>query len=47
VAERDVVDVDEHFVLALLAPDLVGADKGESGQFLLVPPHNDGPPLPG
>lgn len=25
---------------------LVGADKGEGGQFLLVLPHNDGPPLP-
>jgi hypothetical protein len=34
VAERDVVDVDEHFVLALLAPDLVGADKGEGGPVL-------------
>jgi hypothetical protein len=26
---------------------LVGPDKGEGGQFLLVPPHYDGPPLPG
>jgi len=26
---------------------LVGRDKGEVGHFLLVPPHYDGPPLPG
>jgi hypothetical protein len=26
---------------------LVGPDKGEGGQYLLVPPHYDGPPLPG
>jgi hypothetical protein len=26
---------------------LVGPDKGGGGQFLLVPPHYDGPPLPG
>ena len=25
---------------------LVGPDEGEGGQFLLVPPHYDGPPLP-
>jgi hypothetical protein len=26
---------------------LAGPDKGEGGQYLLVPPHYDGPPLPG
>ena len=26
---------------------LVGPDKGEDGQFLLVQPHYDGPALPG
>jgi hypothetical protein len=29
------------------APWSIAAYKGEGGQFLLVPPHYDGPPLPG